>query len=187
MSLLRRAALVPWLLPTLILGVVLGVALGIGARSLVREPAPVVTERVESEFVETGDALAPSVDAETDLDAEPSSPSLPELHFAMQASVSGTRSRPAVQLRGTPEAADSAALGGVVAYCQIARMPPWTLGDVEQPRKRRDDCWRDEEKAVTYEDVDVERGVDYSYEIRLYDAMGRLLATSKAADVLVAG
>ena len=190
MSVLRRAALVPWLIPTLIVGVVLGVALGIGARSLVREPATVTemvgSELVESAVIESGDALPMSADAVTDLDSEPVPPSLPELHFALQASVTGLQTRPSVQLRGRPSAADLATLGESVAFCQIVRMPPWTLGEVEQPRKRRDDCWRGEEEAVTYEDVDVERGVEYSYEIRLYDAMGRLLATSKAADVLVA-
>ena len=116
-----------------------------------------------------------------------SAPSPPLIHFAVRASVSGNRTRRAVDLRGAPAAADSEVLGGLVAYCQIARTPPWTLGDVEQPRKRRDDCWRAGENAVTYEDFDVEPGVTYSYEIRLHDAMGRLLAASEPADVLVAG
>ena len=198
MSLLRRAALVPWLVPTLILGVVLGVALGIGARSLVGgEEVPADVDLVASpdtlalsDIEATADAESSAVpDAPLEGAVETSAQAPPEISFAMQATVSGTRARPRVVLRGSPDAMESvaAALEASVAYCQIARSPPWTLGDVEQPRKRRDDCWRADETAVSYEDVDVDRGVTYSYEVRLHDAMGRLLATSEPADVLVAG
>lgn len=168
-ALLNRAALLPWLIPTLILGVALGVAVGIAGRSLVG-----------------GEELAemPTADAalfpEADPPADPPAPA-PEIRFELSAARAGG-SRPTVQLSGGPE---GTVFGpDVVAYCQVERTPPWSLGDVEQPRKRRDDCWLG---GVTYEDVDVERGESYSYEVRLHDASGRLLAMSDMASVEIGG
>ncbi|MDA8016224.1 MAG: serine/threonine protein kinase [Thermoanaerobaculia bacterium] len=202
-ALARRVALIPWLVPTLILGVVLGVALGIGARSLVQAPRSLPAQDLQARSVPTGTtAESPLPSGERSSPpvsvSPPAAPALVEatedvtggveietIRFEIEATAGGTETRPTVHLRGL--VAELSSHGDSVAYCQVERNPPWRLGELDQPRKRRDDCWRREEAGVVYEDVDVDPGTRYSYEVRLRDSSGRLLATSETADVLVVG